>query len=274
MDAQLARPLPENDSTRRNDRGYFIVVEGIDGIGKTTVAAEVMTLLHDRGVGFCGRKTIGRTHPFVEREMATLARLLWGGGDGHADHLFPVHYWIHLQSAWYAAFSNIVLAPLLDRGVTAIVDGWFYKLLARQLIRGMDRDYLQAIFAHLPKPDRVFLLRGNVAQIWSRRGDFKRHELGLHAGYGTLSVASFLDYQSRTQDELARLAVEHDWVVIDVPAGETSAETAARIAAHVTELLERAVTRGAAGIGPLRGTHAPAHPREVFRLARESATPR
>jgi thymidylate kinase len=207
--------------------GHLIVVEGIDGAGKSTVCRLLAGQLP--GVVYLTNKTRCDHPPWARRMMTELAGVIWPPTDTDFDHLLPASFWLHLQAAWYALLSRTVIAPQLAAGLTLLVDGWYYKLVAKLALRGFGPGQLEAAFADAAVPDEVVLLLVEPATVWERGRDFRLTELGLHHPdeYPRLGRDSFVHYQGRIAAELRGLAARDGWAVVPVDADAKPAQTAA-----------------------------------------------
>ena len=203
-------------------RGFFIVLEGVDGCGKTTLSKKMVEIINSPDVVYCSRKTIMKNDPFIEEQMKKVASLMWTHNSGVLDHFLPKHYYIHLQAAWYSLLTSFVIKPLLQQNKTIVVDGWIYKFMARLLEQDATNDYLNTIFSHIMEPDLVLLLDVDVELIWNRKQDFKLYELGSHMGHEDPNKATFFDFQSRTWINLKDFCKNKSgfWKMVHLPTSD------------------------------------------------------
>ncbi|MCX5402282.1 aminotransferase class I/II-fold pyridoxal phosphate-dependent enzyme [Streptomyces sp. NBC_00102] len=219
----------------------FLVLEGPDGAGKTTLARKVAATLASRGVQYLSRRQVSTASAYAATLMRPMAQMLWHSGD--ATDL-PDHFWAHLQSSWFTAHGEQVVAPALEDG-PVIVDGWYYKLASKLAGQGWAEYEIDQLFAKVRTPDHVIMLRVEPEQLWERRSeDLRPAELGMHGAYPELGEESFLDYQGRGLERLVALSRRHGWTVLDVPAGEPEDETVQRLVSIIEDLL------GVGGKGP------------------------
>lgn len=198
-------------------RGTFIAIEGIDGAGKTTTAGSVADVLRRNGFVFRSNKHIPDDAPaLVQESMRAIAALLWPRSDRIDDHKLPGNYWLCLQGAWYSLLSRFVIEPRLEAGISVVTDGWYFKFAAKLLARGYSGVQVEAVFSDIRAPDDVILLDVAPRVAWGRGRRFRLTEMGLHDGYATLGVNSFLDYQSKLRDLLNGMAEARGWSVIGV----------------------------------------------------------
>jgi len=132
-----------------NKRGLFIVFEGIDGSGKTTLAKLLTEKLASKGhnVHFTYEPTHG-TWGEKLRESFTANRRL----DLKEElELFLKDRKDHVEQE---------IRPLLAKGSIIICDRYYYSTMAYQGARGMDTKIIEkANKAFAPEPDILFLLK-------------------------------------------------------------------------------------------------------------------
>jgi dTMP kinase len=228
--------MDENGSATA-PRGFFITLEGTDGSGKSTLSKVVARALTDLAVEHCSNKVIATEPDFVNRSMTAVAQLLWPKESTLFDHLLPLHYWLHLQVTWYTLFCEFVVRPQLNAGKILIIDGWYYKFVAKLLVRGISNEYLATVFSNIQQPDAVIFLDVDVEAIWDRKNDFRPHEMGLHHRYPELGRESFLDYQTKILDALRSLATNNGWHTAHVD-GTASLEQNTRLISEIVERLD------------------------------------
>lgn len=161
--------------------GTFVVVMGIDGAGKTTLA-QAITSQHDRGGLFCQYRYLGLKDSLVQR----IRRILRPGGDpreryvgqrGIADSLAKrstliANMFNLVLSLFYILEYEIkcllVLAPIRKHNDLIIVDRtWLDKLMT-------PNRWGNKLFFHLlPKPDIVIALRGDLNVFYERTREFE-----------------------------------------------------------------------------------------------------
>jgi dTMP kinase len=153
-----------------NAPGRLIVIEGIDGAGKSTLARSLAEELERRGVDcVLSREPTDGPHGRRIRELAR------GGAerlDADAEtELFIEDRRDHVRD---------VIAPALAAGRVVILDRYYYSTVAYQGARGVDPDaILERHRAFAPEPDFVFLLEIDVERALDRvrrsRGDRPDH---------------------------------------------------------------------------------------------------
>ena len=210
---------PNCDAVEESSRrGMFIVLEGIDGTGKTTLAASVARMLGPEfDVRFQRRQHVPAADVSVTSAMTALHDLLWDRGDCSGDHMLPSSFWLHAQAAWHAASMRHAITPELSCRDALIVDGWYFKFFAKMLLRGHSREHLDWTFAEAGAPDLVILIDRDPEEAWERRGSFNKSEMGLHQGYRDLGRASFVAYQQDVRSAFREIADRASWIVFRPP---------------------------------------------------------
>lgn len=187
----------------------LVVIEGIDGSGKTTIANKLVNRSTD--YYYCSRKTILEEDGFIKEQMKKVSSLMWTDNNGEFDHFLPVDYWINLQLTWYSLLQEFIIKPNLNKLI--IVDGWYYKFWARLEAQNIDIDYLKVAFKRIIKPDHVFLLSTDVKKIIDRKNDIKKYEQGSHIGLQ--GNEGFVAFQNITAKNLRKYAEAYNWTVIN-----------------------------------------------------------
>ena len=155
-----------------NSQGLFIVLEGIDGTGKSTQAKRLGEWFRQRGreVVLSREPTDGPWGKKL-RESASTGRL------SPEDEL---EYFLNDRQQ----HVNEVIQPALDAGKVVILDRYYFSTMAYQGARGFDPVEIRARNeAFAPEPDLLLILDLDVDTAHQRighRGDstneFEKHE--------------------------------------------------------------------------------------------------
>lgn len=222
-------------------RGKFIVLDGIDGSGKSTISRRVADRLQDAAVVHTRYKEIATNCPDLETSMRQLSDILWPPKQDHLRRL-PSQYRVLLHAAWVNLVSDGVVAPRIDLGETLLFDGWSYKIMARFVVDGYSEDYTRLVFSSIREPDYAIILQPDVELVWSRAirdgRQFSPVEMGLYQGHAVLGKDTFIDYQVRTRDTILTLANKSGTNVIVLDANRSIEETAAEVESIVRNVLD------------------------------------
>lgn len=190
--------------------GKLIIVEGIDGSGKTTQIA----LLH-RWLLAQGQKVF-----FTEWNSSALVRRSLRRGK-KKDLLTPTTFSI-LHAVDFADRLTFKIIPPLKAGMTVLADRYAYTAFGRDVARGVDNEWVRALYNFAPKPDLAMYFRVpievSLQRILSGRTKLKYHEAGMDLGLSREPAESFRLFQSRVLVIYDELVGEFGLDVIDATA--------------------------------------------------------
>jgi dTMP kinase len=229
--------------------GKLIVIEGTDGVGRSTQISLLKEWLEQKGhaVLDTGLSRSGLVGKGIKRakEGHTLGRItltLFYGTD-FADRL------------------EHEIVPALRAGFVVLTDRYIYSLIARAIVRGLDPEWVRKVYAFALKPDAVFYLRIAVDDLIPRvvfsRG-FDYWESGMDV-YSTEDMyEGFRRYQTSLLEQFDRLADEYNFKVVD--ATPDPKKIFEKLRAGITKVLEGEPGRPALEIAPSGAATAPAAP--------------
>ena len=207
--------------------GKLIVLEGSDGVGRSTQTQLLRRWLEDEGfaVSDTGLKRSDMTQQGLEdaRKGHTLSRIT--------------------MSLFYATdFADRLenqIIPALQAGFVVLSDRYFYSIMARDVVRGADADWARKLYGFALKPDLVLYLRANVSDLVTRlihgRG-LNYWEAGMDLRPSDNLFDSFLDYQAELIALFDQLSQEYGFVTID--AGRPVMDVFEDLQDHIRALLE------------------------------------
>ncbi|ASJ02306.1 dTMP kinase [Thermococcus profundus] len=145
--------------------GIFVVMEGIDGAGKSTQAKMLAEWFNTRGY-----EVILTKEPTDTAFGKLIRRLvLTGGREGIIDGARISH---EAEALLFAAdraeHVHKLIKPALDAGKVVISDRYFYSSLAYQWARGLDLEWLIDLNRFAIRPDLVILLDLPVKESMKR----------------------------------------------------------------------------------------------------------
>ena len=186
--------------------GRLVVVEGTDGVGRSTQIAMLREWLEAEGYAVL-------VTGFRRSELAAngIDRAMRGNTlDPLTLNLF------YATDFWDRMEKNIV--PALRSGMVALVDRYIFSIIARARVRGVSPRWLNDVFEFAVVPDVVLYLDVDVEHLvprvlsvrqldhWESGEDFLR---------GPDLYENFIQYQSALIDEFRELAKEHQFVTVD-----------------------------------------------------------
>ena len=186
--------------------GRLIVIEGTDGVGRSTQMRLLRPWLESSG------------YAVVDTEM-THSELVGVGlkqaKEGHT--LGPITLNLFYATDFVDRFESQIL-PALRAGFIVLTDRYIYSLMARALVRGADPDWIRSIYGLALVPDAIFYLRIGVDDLIPRvlqRGGFDHWESGMDMKLGEDLFDSFVNYQTQLLQQFDSMAQEYGFQVID-----------------------------------------------------------
>ena len=218
------KPLPNVEIEAYS--GKLIVIEGTDGVGRSTHVALLRTWLEAMG------------HAVLDTGMTRSVLAGRGIKNARAGHtLGRLTMQLYYATDFADRLENQML-PALHAGFIVLTDRYIYSAIARAVVRGADPEWMRAIYGIGLVPDAVFYLRlASVEELAARvlasgRG-FDYWESGMDLGLGNDYYDSFIAYQKLLLKEFDRMSGEYGFQVID----------ASRSIKRVENDLKRLITR-------------------------------
>ncbi|MET8014762.1 AAA family ATPase [Streptomyces sp. NPDC005271] len=196
-------------------RGREITVTGIDGAGKSTLAARLHQALND-----AGHKAIlvgkDSTDVPMDTELSAyvdrLNKLVYRR-DARVAQACGDHYWLLALASWYTLQDQLVIRPALAAGTHVILDNAHHKILARYAVNpDVSTRLAEQVFAHLTEADLVIFLRIGASEALARKGSFTSLETG-HSGSDN---DDFVRYQDTVLAQLREQERRGGWLSLDV----------------------------------------------------------
>ena len=187
-------------------RGKLIVIEGADGVGRSTQLWLLKQWLETKG------------HAVLATRMTRSA--LAGKGLRQAKKgttLGRVTMALFYATDFADRLEHEVI-PALKAGFIVLTDRYIYTLIARALVRGIDSDWIREVYGFALKPDRVFYLRAGIDDLVTRvlqKGGFDYWESGMDLHLGDDMYESFVAYQNRMMAQFDKMVEDYGLTVID-----------------------------------------------------------
>jgi dTMP kinase len=202
----LHEPVPRKEGGRPYP-GALVVVEGIDGSGKSTQLYLLKRWLEIGGY---------RLH-FTEWNSSELVKSATKRGK-QRRLLTPVTFSL-LHAADFADRCERQILPLLHSGYLVLADRYIYTAFARDSARGCSYAWLRNLYRFAPVPDITFYFRAPlevaVNRILSGRPKLKYYEAGMDLGLSFDRAESFRIFQGMIMDQYDRMIESDNFVVMD-----------------------------------------------------------
>jgi dTMP kinase len=188
--------------------GKLIVIEGTDGVGRSTHTALLRTWLESRG------------HAVLDTGMTRSVLAGRGIKEAKTGHtLGRLTMQLFYATDFIDRLENEML-PALRAGFVVLTDRYIYSAIARAEVRGIDSAWIRSIYGMALVPDAIFYLRIGTAQqlverlLSSGRG-FDYWESGMDLHLGEDFYDSFIEYQTRMLKVFDRMTGEYGFHVLN-----------------------------------------------------------
>jgi len=202
----------------REITGTLIVIEGMDGSGRSTQISLLQEWLESEG--FAVQTSGLRRSTLVGRDI---------------DELLAKNAVTRLTLAlMYCTdfFDQLEhrIVPALKSGAVVLADRYIFTLIGRGVVRGINRDYLSGLYAMALRPHLTFWLNVRPETAFSR--EFRKAqaisywEAGRDMSLSHDLYWSFIRYQTMIKREFEAFAKRHDFLELD---GEANVSTVNRL---------------------------------------------
>jgi dTMP kinase len=186
--------------------GKLIVIEGTDGVGRTTQAVMLRSYLESQGYAVIDTGA-------ARSELA--GKGIKRAKEGHT--LGAVTLSLFYATDFADRFEKQML-PSLKAGFIVLNDRYIYSLMARAIVRGVDREWLKEIYGSAIKPDIIFYLKITtkdlIPRVLGTKG-FSYWESGMDLKLGHDLYESFVNYQTKMITALDEMSKEYNFIEID-----------------------------------------------------------
>ncbi len=197
----------KNKSNTKKEFGTLIVVEGIDGSGKSTQIHLLDRWLRSKGYNVF----------FTEWNSSASVKEITSKGKKKAL-LTPTTFSL-LHATDFADRYERNIYPLLRAGYTVLADRYIYTALARDIVRGCNKKWVENIYDYAIKPDIVFYYKVPVDvavnRIISGRPKLKYYEAGMDLKLSKDEYESYRIFQSKIIDEYESMINSEKFTVMD-----------------------------------------------------------
>ncbi len=218
--------------------GRLIIVEGIDGSGKSTQLDLLQKWLVSEN--YLVVSTEWNSSPIVKRTTSRGKKLRL---------LSPMSFSL-IHAADFASRIHSQILPALEAGAVVLADRYVYTAFARDGVRGVDGRWLRRLYSFAFRPSLAFYfdvpLEEAVSRILAGRPELKYYEAGLDLGLSGDPSESFRIFQGLIRAEYDRIVDEYGLIRID--ANENLVRQQTRVRETVRSCLEGVMKVDNAGL--------------------------
>jgi len=213
--------------------GKLIVLEGTDGVGRSTQIKKLRNWLEEEGYAV---SDTGLTRSELTASGLEAAK------SGHT--LGPITMSLFYAADFADRLENQII-PALQAGFVVLSDRYFYSVVARDSIRGIDRDWAKQLYGIALKPDLILYMKASVPSLVTRlihgRG-LNYWESGMDLHIADNLYDSFVQYQTLILKQFDILSEEYNFMTID--ADQSPNDIFEDLKKPILELLHNRLTKG------------------------------
>ena len=124
------------------------------------------------------------------------------------------------------------IIPPLKAGMIVLADRYAYTAFARDVTRGVDRQWVRELYSFAVRPNLSLYFRVpidvSVDRLMARRVKLKFYEAGMDLGWSSNPTESFRLFQGKVLDEYDQLVDEFGLEVIDAAGSITEQQRVVR----------------------------------------------
>ena len=187
--------------------GRLIVIEGADGSGRSTQIRLLVDWLEASGHA---TTQVGLKRSNLASEELESAK--------NGNILNRTTMSLFYATDFADQLENIII-PSLRAGFIVLADRYIYTLMARDMVRGLDADWVKSLYSIALKPDAVFYLKLTPEKL-IQRNFMKNHTLdywesGMDLGLSLDMFDSFVQYQQLMAGKFDELRKSWGFTTID-----------------------------------------------------------
>ena len=187
--------------------GRLIVVEGIDGSGKST-----QLHLLDKWLRSLGLRVF-----FTEWNSSDVVKEITSKGKKKAL-LTPTTFSL-LHATDFADRYERNISPLLEADYFVLADRYVYTAFARDVVRGCSPSWVRKVYCFAAVPDAAFYFRVppdvGMDRILEGRPKLKYYEAGMDLNLSSDEYESYRIFQSRIVEQYESMVEKDRLIVID-----------------------------------------------------------
>jgi dTMP kinase len=188
-------------------KGKLIVVEGIDGSGKSTQLRLLQKWLISKNIPVF----------FTEWNSSETVKQITRKGKKRGRLTAITFSLLHATDFADRYERNIL--PLLHAGYVVLADRYVYTAYARDIVRGCNPNWVKKIYEFAIKPEIVFYFKVPidiaVDRILSGRPTLKYYEAGMDLNLSNDPYESYRIFQSRIIEQYESLSLSENFTIVD-----------------------------------------------------------
>lgn len=181
--------------------GKLLVVEGVDGSGKSTQLDLLRNWLTSKGHSVIF--TEWNSSLLISKTIKQAKR---------SNSLIPTTFSLLHATDFADRLENIII-PALKAGLIVLADRYCFTAFARDVARGVDADWVRSLYGFAIRPDGAFYFQVPVEVSLARIANSRQpgyYESGMDIGLSNDPMESFQIFQTRVIQEYERMVPEFE----------------------------------------------------------------
>lgn len=187
--------------------GKLIVIEGADGSGRSTQIDKLTAWLEGKGYPVTSFGLKRSTLVSADLDRAKKGNVL---GRRTMSLFYATDFADQIE-------NNVI--PALRAGFIVLADRYIYTLMARDIARGADREWTEALYSFAIVPCAVFYLQVSprilVERTFQKEATLDYWESGMDIGLAESLFDSFMRYQKLIHAEFCRMQAQHGFQIVN-----------------------------------------------------------
>jgi dTMP kinase len=188
-------------------KGRLIVIEGPDASGRSTQIQKITTRLEADG------------HAVLNTGLKRSELVGQGLLEAKRDYNLGRKTLALFYAADFADQFEYKIIPALQAGYIVLADRYIYTLIARNLVRGLDKTWCHNLYGFSIKPDIVFYLdvepEALIHRVFQKNMVLDHYESGADIGLSEDMYESFLIYQKNISQEFHAMQKRYGLIPIN-----------------------------------------------------------
>ena len=209
MDSEATRPATRQDGRRSAPEvpGRLIIVEGIDGSGKSTQ------------LDLLGKWLVNLGYVVIVSEWNSSPIVKGITRRGKRQQLLSPMSFSLIHAADFASRTYSQIMPALQAGAIVLADRYVYTAYVRDAVRGVNRGWLRRLYSFAVPPTLAFYFDVPLDEAMKRislgRPELKYYEAGLDLGLAHDQYESFRLFQGLIRSEYDQVVEEFNLTRMD-----------------------------------------------------------
>jgi dTMP kinase len=181
--------------------GKLLVVEGVDGSGKSTQLELLRNWLTSKGHSVIF--TEWNSSLLISKTIKQAKR---------SNSLIPTTFSLLHATDFADRLENIII-PALKAGLIVLADRYCFTAFARDVARGVDADWVRSLYGFAIRPDGAFYFQVPVEVSLARIANSRQpgyYESGMDIGLSNDPMESFQIFQTRVIQEYEKMVPEFE----------------------------------------------------------------